>query len=260
MRTLVLLAALLVAPAAAAQPTAPADSLLEVFIGAVGYDRFEASWGVGDMPYIPNDVPDSERIRATWSSLLTLDWIRRQLRANYLATTSPEAVQAMIDWLDTPGVRDALAHDYAAAQRAETGRAEWARRAYAAGALGARRTAAIDRIARAAGDGLPDAQYALDTMRALVVHVARTEDGLTPTPEEVGFYVDGFREDIMDEAREDQRLVVAARFADYPIEGLEAYARALETAAGADYLRLVVDAVLAVRLDALRLALDSVAG
>ena len=242
------LLALLAAAPAAAQP-ARADSLLERFVEAVGYDAFVTGTFSAEID-LPEGLPRAPAVREAWRAVFTADWLRARIRREFLGAADADEVQAMLDWAEDPVVRRAIAQDY--------GSAVAAARAGGAGPSPAgpdpQLLAAARRVSRAAGDGLPWVRYEADRTVAFLAFALG--DRLTPERRaEMEQAADRSVRAFRAEGVEFMRQMVAVRFAGFPADDLAHYAAALETPPGRTYLRLVVDSPLRAMRAAVALAL-----
>ena len=234
---------------AAPAETAAADSLLDQFIASVGYDRFIERGFTADLT-LPGGLPNAQGVRRTWESFYTLPWLQRRIRTVFLAQSSPEEVQAILEWSADPVVRRAIAVDYASIDAPPPDGDP----AALVAAMDPRLVAAARRVSRAAGDGLPWVQDEADREVLLVRYALGDE--MTPEidaqlRQAAARGVQAFRA----EGVEFMRQMVAVRFASFPPEDMERYAVALESEAGQAYLRLVVDSAIVAMRDALEIAL-----
>lgn len=268
MRLLLVLLAVGLAPLAAAQtvrqpaadalprPTAEADSLIDLVVAKAGYDRFlDRTWGSGiDVPY---DLPRADNVRRHHEALVTPAWFRRQVRLRFASMATPDELRALLAWLDDPVVRRAIDQDYAAGARDLTDVETRLAAAREAGTFDARTDAAVERIVGAAGGIEKELRFHGGMNAEFILYAAEeAPPQRRPTRSQLDAFVEASIPAALAEMTPGYSLYIAARFDGFPVEDLEHYAGALEAPAGQTYLRLVVDAPIAARLDGVRLALD----
>ena len=245
------------APADLPRPTAEADSLIDLVIGEVGYDRFlDRTFPAGGLD-VPYDLPRAANVRRHWDALVTPAWFRRQVRLRFAEATGPDELRALLVWLDDPVVRRAIERDYEAGARDLTADMARLTEARAAGTSDPRFEAAVGQIVRAAGGAEKSLRFQGMRVAEFILYAAEDAPlARRPTRAHLESLVETSIPRALAETDSEYDVVIAARFEGFPVEDLEHYAEALAAPAGQTYLRLVVDAPIAALLDGIRLSLD----
>lgn len=249
-------AVLLALPATA--QTTRADSLLDVFMERVQYDRRIERTFVADLPPLPPDIPRIRNVQREWERFYSTPWVLDRIRAVFLAESSATEVQSIMEWVENPIVSGAIAQDFVGSENDPGSEDELAAAQRMVDAMPPRRRAVLRRITRLAGDGLDGLRYQVESARAVTTYTM----GRPLAPDERRTF-DAGASDWLASQKADQAAwivqIIALRFDGYPTEALEAYADALDTPPGQSYVRLITDSIREADLYALQTALRKAA-